>query len=115
MSANRSTFWSGNSELQEVYTALNNLVPTSGQVNDPKNNRALEKMRKAANIYYDLYNNGLWNRSKQFAGTFGFAAGDYRLPGRGAGFHASFYERVEVEMRRIVLAAAEEQIKKLNH
>lgn len=51
------SLWCGNSTYTPLANALNELVPFSGQVEEPRKNRNLEKFRKASNCYHDLYNN----------------------------------------------------------
>lgn len=66
-------YWNGNGKHQKVYEQLNELIPAMGEVPDAKGaNRKLEKLRVAANCYYDLFNNGLGNRASQFRRVFGF-------------------------------------------
>ena len=103
------SFWSHTSKLQAVSDKLHTLVPSSGSVEKPRKNRALEKYRNATNCYYDLYNNGLCNRSAQFRQVFGIASshfGSYRF-----GYSDHLYALVEDKMEEIVLSAAAEQIK----
>lgn len=56
-------YWNGKGKLQAVYDKLKKLIPQEGGCPDPKGRNAhLERLRVAANCYYDLYNNGLCNR-----------------------------------------------------
>ena len=63
-----NTYWNGKGRYQETANLLMQLIPFTGEVSTPK----LETFRKAVNCYYDLYNNGLWNRAKEFVTIFGF-------------------------------------------
>jgi hypothetical protein len=102
-----TSFWNTNSQLQAVADQLHKLVPMEGSVANPKKNRALEKFRKASNVYYDLYNNGLCNRAREFRSVFGFGSTVYK---RGQySYHSELYHTVEVVMENIVRAAAREQ------
>lgn len=64
------------SNLEEKVDELNRLIPISGSVDNPKENPKLEKFRKAQNIVYDVFNNGLCNRARQVKGVFGVSAYD---------------------------------------
>jgi len=100
------TYWNKNGEHQVAADLLSEMIPHSGKVNNPRKNKALEKFRKARNCYYDLYNNGLCNRSKEFREVFGLSSSMYKMP---YGFDTSLYIKVEAELNRIIVAAAEEQ------
>lgn len=102
------SFWNGDSDLQDVAFKLQGLVPMQGPVEDAKKNKALERFRVASNCYYDLYNNGLDNRARQFSALFKVRVGDYR-DRRGEMDFAGIEPVVEPIMRRFVLAAAKEQ------
>jgi len=51
-------------QIAEDLTALD-IWPATGEVEDKKNNPAMEKFRKAQNVVYDIFNNGLCNRARQ--------------------------------------------------
>lgn len=101
-----SNYWDGNGTYQTVYEQLKALVPVSGSVNRPYSNKALERMRIAANCYYDLYNNGLCNRARQFAKIFKMSSVPYRSDYWN---HTTYSEVLDAKMDAIILAAAEEQ------
>lgn len=112
MSAN--TYWESKGTYQTVAKKLQQLIPFEGTVKNPRKNRALEKMRKASNCYYDLYNNGLCNRAREFTAVFGFSSKPYQVYGRRGSlirgyFTLPLYERVEEKMDEIIVAAALEQ------
>lgn len=101
------SYWNSNGQYQKYSEELANMVPISGSVAEPRKNRALEMYRKAANCYYDLYNNGLCNRASQFRTVFGIPSshyGNYK-----DGFSKRLYEQLEEKMSEIILAAAKEQ------
>ena len=52
------------SNLQSVYEKLDELVPFDGPVVNVNKNKKLEKFRKATNVVYDIFNNGLGNKGK---------------------------------------------------
>jgi hypothetical protein len=64
-------YWENKGKYQDLYNLLTKQIPVTGEC--PKNRPALEKLRKAANCYYDLYNNGLSNRAREFYKVFGFS------------------------------------------
>ena len=102
-----TTYWGSKGSYPRLAEKLQALVPSSGEVKDAKKNPALEKFRKAQNCYYDLYNNGLYNRKREFRDVFGFTSTRYSVaPGE---FMLEMYQKVETEMDAIILAAGREQ------
>lgn len=99
-------YWNHAGKYQDLYEKLNDLIPSEGAVANPKKNRALEKMRKAANCYYDLYNNGLCNRAAEFRSVFGF--GGTLIP-KARFNYPVLQDRLDERMDEIILAAAKEQ------
>ena len=85
------SYWNHEGRYQDLYEQLAAIIPMQGSVltaeneakvredlpeGSPKLGRKgkfyhLEALRLGANQYYDLYNNGLWNRSAGFAKRFG--------------------------------------------
>jgi hypothetical protein len=113
----KNTYWNSNGKFQAFAEHLRTLVPIEGEVPNKRKNPALEKFRKASNCYYDLYNNGLWNRAREFYGVFKIASGNYKyLSGRmyGPSFMEELYVEVEAKMDEIVLAAMDEQVAHAN-
>lgn len=110
----QNSYWNNNSKYQALADALHTKIPGSGSVENPKKNPALEKFRKAVNCYYDLYNNGLCNRAREFAKVFGIASTQYRfrLRNYGTDYSPVMFELLEDKMDEIVLAAAAEQLNK---
>lgn len=100
-------YWDGIGRYQGYVNRLMLLVPPSGSVQNADKNPNLERFRKAVNIYYDVYNNGLCNRGRQFYSIFRFRSSDYRL--RDGDFQSNFYHELEDVMDRIVFDAANEQ------
>jgi hypothetical protein len=106
---NSNTYWNSKGKHQVVADALQELIPDSGSVKNTIKNKQLERFRKAVNAYYDLYNNGLYNRKSSFSRIFGVAAGDYEY--RRGEFSPRLYELAEEKMNEIIeLAAAEQNI-----
>lgn len=121
----QDTYWCAKGKHEEFEAALNDLIPAIGTVKNTDDNPALEIYRIAVNCYYDLYNNGLGNRGKEFHDTFGFDAfgvGESRY-GRdddGDQYDGSveltqaLIDRTETKMDAIILAAYAEQFPHLN-
>jgi len=66
-----ATYWNNEGTYQDIAEELQALLPASGEVAEGKTtNKALERFRKAQNCYYDLYNNGLCNRAREFSTVF---------------------------------------------
>lgn len=69
-----ATYWEEKGTYQTQAEELQALLPYSGEVDKGKTtNKALERFRKAQNCYYDLYNNGLCNRAREFSTVFRIA------------------------------------------
>jgi len=116
------TYWCHKGKYPEIQDALDKLIPAEGKVVNPDANPALELFRKASNCYYDLYNNGLCNRSEEFEQVFGFV-GPYQewepepddddqslvVDVDKAWWTVANVNRVETVVDRIILAAAKEQ------
>jgi len=114
-----NSYWNSRGTYQDLYDKLRPLIPISGEV-DGKNNKALERLRKAANVYYDVFNNGLCNRGKQFYGVFKFAASNFKRTRYDRDYRGRMVTRQEImfdriarpmdeRMDEIILAAAKEQ------
>jgi hypothetical protein len=66
-----ATYWQEKGTYQTQAEELQALLPTFGEVDKGKTtNKALERFRRAQNCYYDLYNNGLCNRAREFSTVF---------------------------------------------
>ena len=94
------TYWNGTGRYQEQADLLETLIPASGPVYDAEGaNKHLDAFRRAVNCYYDLYNNGLFNRAREFKALF-------KMSGTSA---SADPERVEDKMTQFILAAMQEQ------
>lgn len=104
-----NTYWNSKGKYQHLVSKLEVLIPDEGHVPNRKSGgKALEKFRKAANCYHDLYNNGLCNRAAEFRQVFGIASSKYI--GRCATrFVDELYLLVEEKMNEFIMAAAIEQ------
>ena len=56
--------WRIHKSYKELYDALWEKVPATAKV-EGNNNKKLEKFRKATQVIYDIFNNGLMNRGNQ--------------------------------------------------
>jgi hypothetical protein len=93
-------YWNGTGRYQEQADLLESLIPASGPVYDAEGaNKHLDTFRRAVNCYYDLYNNGLFNRAREFKGLF-------KMSGTSA---SADPERIEDKMSQFILAAMQEQ------
>ena len=103
----KNSYWSNTGKYQAAIEQLHALIPVEGSVPAARGKNAkLEQFRKAMNCYYDLYNNGLGNRVREFSFVF-FPSSKHKL--RAGGYTDYLYTRVEEMMDKIVLAAAKEQ------
>ena len=94
------TYWTGQGRYQEEADLLESLIPAAGEVPDAKGaNKHLDTFRRAVNCYYDLYNNGLFNRAHEFRGLFKIAGT----------LNNDTTERIEDRMSQFILAAMREQ------
>lgn len=72
-------------------------------------NKELERFRRAQNVVYDIFNNGLYNRGKQLK-ILGLRKCDMPLPDRyGPGNWDRVEEMVEEKFTPIIMKAAREQ------
>ena len=107
------TYWESKGQYQNLVEELTKRLPPFDSVTNAKtSNKHLEKFRKAQNCYYDLYNNGLCNKSREFSTVF-------RIPGVPREIKQNYRyntlvcktteELIEAKMDKIILAAAKEQ------
>lgn len=100
------TYWENEGRHQLLADRLQKLIPLEGACPDAEGrNRHLDRFRRAANCYYDLYNNGLCNRADEFFTLFGFGAG----PNAKKIGNDEFEFKVDALMDAFVLTAAKEQ------
>jgi len=99
--------------LKSVYDELDGLIPFDGPVCNVNKNKKLEKLRKAANVVHDIFNNGLMNRGKSLK-VLGLMKYDLPLPQYAHGhYYDGNWDRikqiVEPIFENIILDAAVEQ------
>ena len=104
--------WGVNPGFKHLFDQLCDMLPLMGSVENPRStNKQLEKFRKAQNVIYDLFNNGLCNRRTEYRNMFG----EVPLPGIRQQNYISnirweqIEEEVEVNFTPIILEAAKEQ------
>ena len=106
------TYWTGQGRDQLKADALEKRLPIFGEVEDGKGaNKHLETFRRAVNCYYDVYNNGLCNRAREFSTLFKIAGVAKEINSRRANGMLSMdtQERIEDKMSLFILAAFHEQ------
>lgn len=67
----KHSYWNNRGRYKDYADKLNKLIPSSGPC--PEGSPALDRYRIACNCYYDLFNNGLWNRAAEFRAVFKFS------------------------------------------
>ena len=94
-----ASYWCGNGRHECYASKLAKLLPTSGRVKNPRKNRHLEHYRVVCNAYYDLYNNGGWNRPSQI----------YQYAGKRNVNERYVYVALEIYLDYVILTAYAEQ------
>ena len=66
------SYWSGEGKYQKQYDELQKLIPREGAVEKGmcKHRVSLDRLRRACNAYYDVFNNGGGNRDRSIARVF---------------------------------------------
>ena len=94
-----ASYWRGNGRYEYHSSELAKLIPASGRVENPRKNRHLEHYRVVCNAYYDLYNNGGWNRPSQI----------YQYAGKRNVNERYVYVALEIYLDYVILTAYAEQ------
>ena len=102
--------WGVNPGFKHLFDQLCEKLPLMGSVENPRStNKNLEKFRKAQNVIYDLFNNGLCNRRTEYRNMFG----EVPIPGYGHEIGKIRWSQVEDEVEAnftpIIIEAAKEQ------
>ena len=101
--------WGVRNDVKHLVEALQHKLPASGMVKNANKNRCLEKFRKAQNVTYDIFNNGLCNRGRELK-VLGLKKYDLPLPDR---YFNGNWDRIEFivseAMAPIIQNAAKEQ------
>lgn len=94
----KQSYWCGKGRLQRIYDRITPFIPASGPC--PPELPKTEKLRVAANAYYDFFNNGCCNRAADFRKVFGFG-------GRKAdGYAQDVNGRLNAVMDNLIIDAA---------
>lgn len=102
-----NSYWSGNGRFQDLYDRLHELIPGRGSVKGSKNAK-LERLRKMANAYYDLFNNGGMNRQHAISSYFKIYRDDM-IRACGPMKLNWICSKVDPVIEQAILEAAEEQ------
>ena len=102
--------WGIHEGFKTAVDKLNELLPFEGRVEySQSKNKNLEKFRRAQNAAYDLFNNGLCNKSRLFKDIYGWSVG-YRETSYANRMTWSHWEdRVEEVLTPIIQKAIKEQ------
>ena len=93
------SYWHGDGRHECYASELAKLLPASGRVKNPRKNRHLEHYRVVCNAYYDLYNNGGWNKPSQI----------YQYAGKRNVNERYVYVALEIYLDYVILTAYAEQ------
>ena len=108
-----NTYWNSTGRYQAQADALEKLLPIFGVVEDAKGaNKHLETFRRAVNCYYDLYNNGLCNKAREFSTVFKITGVAKEIKARrwmDSMLSGDTQEQIEDKMGLFILAAFQEQ------
>lgn len=100
MAYGQNTYWEEKGLHQEMANELDLLIPFMGSVENKRYRKKLERYRKAANAYYDIFNNGGYNMGREIGATFGALSDLIKLEDWEA-----VYEIVEPIMHKIIVEA----------
>ena len=65
MNLTEDNYWNSRGRYQAKAEKLNELIPSMGEVENAEQRTKLERFRIASNAYYDIFNNGGWNRQSE--------------------------------------------------
>ena len=105
-------YWHKTGLHQDKMLKLQDRIPSAGPVPMRTDNPRLDVLRKAINIYSDLYTTTLIHMAQSFSGTFKFRSTDYLVENSSSrSFSPKLYIMVEEAMDDIVMEAWLEQLK----
>lgn len=70
MNITEDNYWNNRGRYQDKADKLAVLLPSMGEVENAEQRPELERFRAAVNAYYDLFNNGGWNRPSEIEDMF---------------------------------------------
>lgn len=110
----QNIYWNNSGTHQALAVKLYERIPEMGSVAAPSKSKALERFRKAQNAYYDVFNNGGYNRGPAISRYFGKEVTRYLRIMRQSGCRDDrIWERIceytEPKMDTLILEAAQEQ------
>lgn len=98
------TYWNGKGKHQSLAAQLEKLIPMMGEC--PADRPKLESLRKAQNLYYDLYNNGGCNHPSKAFAKLGVQKTAFNSRDARVANHQ--YKTADEKMDKFILAAAKE-------
>ena len=102
--------WGVNEGFKHLQEKLDELIPFEGRCEFPNSkNKHLEKFRRAQNAAYDLFNNGLCNKSRLFKDIYGWSVGVRDTSYATQLTWSQWEDNVEKVLTPIILEAAKEQ------
>ena len=103
--------WGIHKSYKELYDALWDKVPVMGEIKG-KNYKKLEKFRRASNVIYDIFNNGLMNRARELR-VLKLKVDDLSLPRERCEPNWDYNDKVVWEaFRPIIIEAVIEQLRR---
>ena len=111
--------WGVRNDVKHLIDPLNDLLPAMGMVKNANKNKWLEKFRKAQNVSYDIFNNGLCNKRGLFVSIFAqnenYYIDKWNIPTQSSFRYFTrdswdmWEDNIEKIITPIMLAAAKEQ------
>lgn len=103
------SYWSGEGKYQKQYNELQKLIPREGVVEKGmcKHKVSLDRLRRACNAYYDVFNNGGGNRDRSIARFFPGVLSEIRESwNRGCNINWDYVHRVcDEKMDEVIVEA----------
>ena len=104
------TPWGVNIGFEHLQEKLDKLIPRSGRCEFPNSkNKHLDKLRRAQNAAYDLFNNGLGNKKGLFKNIYGWSVSQRDVQHANRMDWAIWERKVEKVLTPLIFAAAKEQ------
>jgi len=101
-----NTYWNGNGTYQGFIDKLSEEIPIEGACED----KAIDRLRRAINAYYDIYNNGGCNSASRKVSYFFPGVMKHLQCGRSYRVHWESVEKItEPKMDEIILKVAKKK------